>query len=75
MSIENLVKKVAAVVGGELSVPDQPVHLPDVNRPHWVAAVINAEPGLEVDRVLSKLIPNQEDQLLLFQQLLKDIAL
>ena len=71
MSIENLVKKVAAVVGGELSVPDQPVHLPDVNRPHWVAAVINAEPGLEVDRVLSKLIPNQEDQLLLFQQLFK----
>ena len=48
--------------------PDQPVDLPDADGLDETLAVINAEPGLEIDGILADLIFDQEDQLLLLQQ-------
>ena len=58
MSIEDLVKEVAAVMAGELGVPDQPGDLPDAHRLDGVLAVVDTETGLKVDRVLPHLSLN-----------------
>ena len=58
MSIEDLVKEVAAVVSGQLGVPDQPGDLPDAHRLDGVLAVVDTETGLKVDRVLLHLSLN-----------------
>ena len=54
MVVKNLVEKVASVVAGELGVPDQPVDLPDADGLDETLAVINAEPGLEIDGILDR---------------------
>ena len=68
MAVKDLVEKVAAVVGGQLGVPDQPVQLPHAQGLHRVLAVVHPEPGLEVDGVLLLLVPDEEHQLLALQQ-------
>ena len=68
MVVKDLVEEIASVMAGELGVPDQPVDLPDADGLDGILAVINAEPGLEIDGILADLIFDQEDQLLLLQQ-------
>ena len=55
-------------MAGELGVPNQPVDFPDTDRLDRVLAVIDAEAGLEFDRVLLDLIFYQENQFLRLQQ-------
>ena len=66
--IKDLVEEVAAVVGRQLGVPDQAVHLPDAHRAHRVTAVIDMEPSLKIDGILGKLVLDQENKLLFLQQ-------
>ena len=68
VSIEYLVEEIAAVVGRQLGVPDQAVHLPDAHRAHRVTAVIDMEPCLKIDGILGKLVLDQENKLLFLQQ-------
>ena len=58
MPVENLVEEVAAVMGGQLGMPDQPVDLPHPQGLHRVLAVINAEALLEINGILLYLVPN-----------------
>ena len=63
MGVKHLVEEVAAVMGGQLGVPDHPGDLPDSHRLHAVLAVVDPEPRLEVDGVLLYLLSDQEHQL------------
>ena len=67
MTVENLVEEVAAVVAGELGVPDQLVDLPNADGLDRILTVIDPKPGLEIDGLLADLLSDQEDHLLLFQ--------
>lgn len=67
--VENLVKEVAAVVGGELSVPDQAVDILHADGLDGVLAVVDAVLLLEVDGVTGNLVPKQKDNFLLSQQI------
>ena len=58
VAIKDLVEEVAAVVSGQLGVPDQPGDLPDAHRLDGVLAVVDTETGLKVDRVLPHLSLN-----------------
>ena len=58
MVVKDLVEKVAAVVGRELGVPDQPVYLPEAHGLEGILAVINAEALLEINGILLYLVPN-----------------
>ena len=69
VGVENLVEEVAAVVGGQLGMPDQAVDLPDADGSGLAAAVVNAEALLEIQGVVFDLIPDEEHELLLPQQL------
>ena len=53
MVVEDLVEEVAAIVGRELGVPDQPVDLPDADGLDGILAVIHTEPGLKGDTASS----------------------
>lgn len=69
MPVQDLVEKDAAVVAGELGVPDKLVDLPHPHGFHGILAVVDAEARLEVDGVLGDLLTNEKDDLLLLQNL------
>ena len=57
MLVENFVKKVAAVVRGQLRVPNQPRHLVVGDGLYRIPAVIDSKIGGKVDRVAADLLP------------------
>ena len=69
MVVEDLVEEVAAVVGGELGVPDEAVDVPHADGLHRVLAVVHAVLLLEVDGVAGQLLAEQKNDLLPVQQL------
>ena len=68
MKIHNLIKKVAAVVAGELDVPDQAFDLSNGKGFGGSGGVIYVEPRLKVDRIEVQLILKEKHQLFLLQE-------
>ena len=73
--VKDLVEDVAAVMGGQLSMPNHPGYLPDSHWLHTVLAVVDPKPLLKVDGILGDLFLDQEYQLLALQKRPKGQAL
>ena len=52
MPIKDLIEKVAAIVAGELHIPDHPRDFPHPDGPHRKSAVVNAKAILKIYGVL-----------------------
>ena len=67
--VKHLVEKVAAVVGGELGVPDEALDILGGDGLDGILTVVHAVLGLKVDRVAGQLLAKEEDNFFLVQQL------
>ncbi len=75
MAVKNLVEEIAAVMTGQLGVPDHPLDLPDSDGLDGISAIVNAEARFEVNRVLGDLAANQKNDFFILQQRLHIEAL
>ena len=75
MGVKHLVEEVAAVMGGQLGMPNHPGYLPDSHWLHTVLAVVDPKLLLKVDGILGDLFLDQKYQLLALQKRPKGQAL